>query len=98
MAQVAHREPQDRRDDESAERSESSYPTRGSPDGLRHDLRHDLEHRRVAHAHAARIAQLRREYIEGTPPASASTGAADTPPATSNIDDEPRIQMRLPLT
>jgi hypothetical protein len=40
---------------------------------------------------AARIEQLRREYIEGTP--SATTAA----PASTDIDDEPRIQMKLPL-
>lgn len=46
---------------------------------------------------AARIAQLRREYIEGVPPESAATPAAG-PTSTSDVDDEPRIQMRLPLT
>jgi hypothetical protein len=40
---------------------------------------------------AARIEQLRREYIEGTPPE-----ATTAQPAT-DIDDEPRIQMKLPL-
>jgi hypothetical protein len=40
---------------------------------------------------AARIEQLRREYIEGTPP------EAITEQPTTDIDDEPRIQMKLPL-
>jgi hypothetical protein len=40
---------------------------------------------------AARIEQLRREYIEGTPP------EATTAQAATDIDDEPRIQMKLPL-
>ena len=41
---------------------------------------------------AARIEQLRREYIEGTPPEEAP---ARIPP----VDDEaePKIQMKLPL-
>lgn len=38
---------------------------------------------------AARIEQLRREYIEGTPP---QADAADRPDAD---DDEPKIQMRF---
>ena len=40
---------------------------------------------------AARIEQLRREYIEGTPP----KGAVTDPPTTT--EDEPKVQMRLPL-
>jgi hypothetical protein len=36
---------------------------------------------------AARIEQLRREYIEGVPP--------EKEPAAD--DDEPKVQMRLPL-
>jgi hypothetical protein len=39
---------------------------------------------------AARIEQLRREYIEGTPPETATT-----PTATDG--DEPKVQMKLPL-
>ncbi len=41
---------------------------------------------------AARIEQLRREYIEGTPP-------EETPARTRPTDDaaEPKIQMKLPL-
>jgi hypothetical protein len=61
---------------------------------------HDLALRRdattepdIADGLAARIAQLRREYIEGTPPE-----ARDAEPATTtDIDDEPRIQMELRL-
>jgi len=40
---------------------------------------------------AARIEQLRREYIEGTPPEASAARP------TTDIDDEPRIQMKLPL-
>ena len=41
---------------------------------------------------AARIEQLRREYIEGTPP-------EETPASIQPVDDEaqPKIQMKLPL-
>jgi len=41
---------------------------------------------------AARIEQLRREYIEGTPP-------SDAPPAADQtvVDNEPKVQMKLPL-
>ncbi len=39
---------------------------------------------------AARIEQLRREYIEGAPPE-----ATATPKATDG--DEPKVQMKLPL-
>jgi hypothetical protein len=40
---------------------------------------------------AARIEQLRREYIEGTPP-------EEVPAAQHSADDdEPKIQMKLPL-
>jgi hypothetical protein len=39
---------------------------------------------------AARIEQLRREYIEGTPP-------EETPAAVNTDDDEPKVQMRMPL-
>jgi hypothetical protein len=39
---------------------------------------------------AARIEQLRREYIEGTPPE-----APATPTATDG--DEAKVQMKLPL-
>lgn len=39
---------------------------------------------------AARIEQLRREYIEGTPP--------EIPAAPTTTDgDEPKVQMKLPL-
>ena len=38
---------------------------------------------------AARIEQLRREYIEGTPPG--------TPTPTATDGDEPKVQMKLPL-
>jgi hypothetical protein len=41
---------------------------------------------------AARIEQLRREYIEGAPPE-----APTEPRQLEEIDDEPRIQMKLPL-
>jgi hypothetical protein len=47
----------------------------------------------IADGLAARIAQLRREYIEGTPPEPSDID----PPTTSDIDDEPRIQMELRL-
>jgi hypothetical protein len=40
---------------------------------------------------AARIEQLRREYIEGTPPEGPATDPSST------IEDEPKVQMRLPL-
>ena len=41
---------------------------------------------------AARIEQLRREYIEGTPsPDERPAAAHDT------VDDEPKVQMKLPL-
>lgn len=44
----------------------------------------------IADGLAARIEQLRREYIEGTPP--------DERPALPDADgDEPKVQMRLPL-
>lgn len=40
---------------------------------------------------AARIEQLRREYIEGTPP-------EEPPAAPSNTDDDaPNVQTRMPL-
>jgi hypothetical protein len=39
---------------------------------------------------AARIEQLRREYIEGTPP-------EETPAPLNTDDDEPKVQMRMPL-
>jgi hypothetical protein len=39
---------------------------------------------------AARIEQLRREYIEGTPPEEA-------PAAVNKDDDEPNVQTRMPL-
>jgi hypothetical protein len=41
---------------------------------------------------AARIEQLRREYIEGAPPAAPADARQP-----EEIDDEPRIQMKLPL-
>ena len=44
----------------------------------------------LAEAIAARIEQVRREYIEGTPPPVTS----ETPTAT---DDEPTIQMQMRL-
>jgi hypothetical protein len=47
----------------------------------------------IADGLAARIAQLRREYIEGTPPESRDA----EPAAPSDLDDEPRIQMELRL-
>ena len=40
---------------------------------------------------AARIEQLRREYIEGTPPEETATGLPSEDPA------EPKVQMKLPL-
>ena len=45
----------------------------------------------IAEGLAARIRQLRREYIEGTPP--------DPMPkaAPTKEDDEPKVQMKLPL-
>lgn len=45
----------------------------------------------IAEGLAARIEQLRREYIEGTPP--------EATPATRPSGDpaEPKIQMKLPL-
>ena len=45
----------------------------------------------LVEAITARIEQVRREYIEGTPP--------DPRPATasSSDDDEPKVQMKLPL-
>jgi len=44
----------------------------------------------IAEGLAARIERLRREYIEGTPP--------DEPKAASpSPDDEPKVQMKLPL-
>jgi hypothetical protein len=45
----------------------------------------------LAEAITARIEQVRREYIEGTP--------SDHQPATGRAseDDEPKIQMKLPL-
>jgi hypothetical protein len=45
----------------------------------------------IAEGLAARIEQLRREYIEGTPP--------DETPRTRSSDDpgEPKVQMKLPL-
>lgn len=45
----------------------------------------------IADSLAARIEQVRREYIEGTPP---DERPAVLPP---EHDDEPRIQMKLPL-
>lgn len=44
----------------------------------------------IADGLAARIEQLRREYIEGTPPEEATS----TSPTS---EDEPKVQMRLPL-
>jgi hypothetical protein len=41
---------------------------------------------------AARIEQLRREYIEGTPPPEEWPAAA-----RETVDDEPKVQMKLPL-
>ncbi|MEO5885406.1 MAG: hypothetical protein ABIQ58_07835 [Candidatus Limnocylindrales bacterium] len=44
----------------------------------------------VADGIAARIDQLRREYIEGTPP--------DVSSATlTAVDHDPKVQMKLPL-
>ena len=39
---------------------------------------------------AARIEQVRREYIEGTPPEA-------VPTELTAVDNEPRVQMKLPL-
>ena len=41
---------------------------------------------------AARIEQLRREYIEGTPPSEEQTAISG-----ETIDNEPNVQMKLPL-
>ena len=43
----------------------------------------------IAEGLAARIEQLRREYIEGTPP--------ELPTAAPSPDAEPKVQMKLPL-
>ena len=45
----------------------------------------------IADGLAARIRQLRREYIEGTPP-----DPMPSAPSTSE-DDEPKVQVQLPL-
>ena len=45
----------------------------------------------LADAIASRIEQLRREYIEGTPPEQGSA------PIPASDDTEPKIQMKLPL-
>ena len=45
----------------------------------------------LADAITARIEQVRREYIEGTPPERQASAA----PASQ--DSEPKIQMKLPL-
>jgi hypothetical protein len=45
----------------------------------------------IADGLAARIRQLRREYIEGTPP-NPMPAAAPT-----KKDEEPKVQMKLPL-
>ena len=45
----------------------------------------------IADGLAARIRQLRREYIEGTPPAPMPE------PAPTKKVDEPKVQMKLPL-
>jgi hypothetical protein len=45
----------------------------------------------LAAAITARIEQVRREYIEGTPPEPTS------PPKTASDELEPTIQTRLPL-
>ena len=42
---------------------------------------------------AARIEQLRREYIEGTPPSDAQPQR----PTHTAVDNEPKVQMKLPL-
>jgi hypothetical protein len=44
----------------------------------------------IADGLAARIEQLRREYIEGTPPDA-------TPDRSSGDGDEPKVQIKLPL-
>jgi hypothetical protein len=44
----------------------------------------------IADGLAARIEQLRREYIEGTPP-------EEKPSTPAKDEDEPRVQMKLPL-
>jgi hypothetical protein len=41
---------------------------------------------------AARIAEVRREYIEGTP------ASPPKPPAGPTPADEPRTQLKLPIT
>ena len=43
----------------------------------------------IAEGLAARIEQVRREYTEGTPP--------DVTPDRSAGDDEPKVQIKLPL-
>ncbi len=59
-----------------------------------HDLalqREEASDADLADAIAARIDQIRREYIEGTPPAK-------RPEAAPTLDEaEPTIQTRLPL-
>jgi hypothetical protein len=45
----------------------------------------------LADAIAARIEQVRREYIEGEPPEDRTGGSAIA------ADDEAKIQMKLPL-
>jgi hypothetical protein len=45
----------------------------------------------IADGLAARIARLRREYIEGTPP---DEQAEELP---TPADDEPKVQMKLPF-
>ena len=53
--------------------------------------REELTDRDLDDGLAARIEQLRREYIEGTPPQGS--------PAPEHSEDpaEPKVQMRLPL-
>jgi hypothetical protein len=54
--------------------------------------REDATDTDIADGLAARIEQLRREYIEGTSPEERVPEARD-----AEIDDEPRIQMDLKL-
>ena len=70
-----------------------------------HDLarqRDEASDSELAAAIAARIEQVRHEYIVGSPPeprADESTKpAAPSKPAASVDESEPTTQMRLPLT
>ena len=52
--------------------------------------REEATDRDIADGLAARIEQLRREYIEGPPPDSTTDRSAGD-------DDEPKVQIKLPL-